>query len=99
MAHAGKVLKVIANRLSDYCEREDILPEKQCSFRPQWLTIDIIFVIRRLHKLAHIKSSLYMRFAVLTKAYDSVSRTLLWTMLDSMYHRRCSRLFVTSPML
>ena len=31
VAHAGKVLlKVIAGRLSDYCERENILPEEQC---------------------------------------------------------------------
>ena len=35
VAHAGKVLlKVIAGRLSDYCEREHILPEEQCGFRP-----------------------------------------------------------------
>ena len=33
VAHAGTVLlKVIAGRLSDYCEREIILPEKQCGF-------------------------------------------------------------------
>ena len=31
VAHAGKILlKVIAARLSDYCERENILPEEQC---------------------------------------------------------------------
>ena len=30
VAHAGKVLlKVIAGRLSDYCERDNILPEQQ----------------------------------------------------------------------
>ena len=41
VAHAGKVfLKVIANRLSDYCELEDISPEEQCGFRPQRSTID-----------------------------------------------------------
>ena len=34
----------IANRLSNYCEREDILPE-QCGFRPQRSTIDTIFVV------------------------------------------------------
>ena len=33
--HARKVLlKVIAGRLRDYCERENILPEEQCGFRP-----------------------------------------------------------------
>ena len=48
VAHAGKVLlKVIANRL----KREDILPKEQCGFRPQRSTIDIIFVVPRLHQL------------------------------------------------
>ena len=43
VAHAGKVLlKVISNRLSNYCEREDILPQEQCGFRPQMSTIDVI---------------------------------------------------------
>ena len=83
VAHACKVLaKVIANRLSDYCERKGSLPEEQCGFRPQRSTIDMIFVVRRLHQLARKKSTpLYMRFVDLTKAYDSVHRTLLSTVL------------------
>ena len=33
--HAGKVLlKIIAIRLSAYCEAKRLLPEKQCGFRP-----------------------------------------------------------------
>ena len=80
VAYAGKVLlKIITNRLSNYCEREDILPEEQCGFRPQRSTIDMILVIRRLHRLARKKStSLYM---CLPKAYDSVDRTFLWAVL------------------
>ena len=35
VAHAGTLLrKVIAGYLSDYCERENILPDKQRKFRP-----------------------------------------------------------------
>ena len=35
VAHAGKILlKIIARRLSDYCERLGILPEEQSDFRP-----------------------------------------------------------------
>ena len=49
VAHAGKVLlKVIAGRLSDYCERENILPEEQCGLRAQRSTVDMMFVVRRL---------------------------------------------------
>ena len=81
MVNAGKVLlKVIAGRFSDYCEREGILPEEQRGFRPHRSTVDIVFVVRRLQELARKKDTpLFMRFIDLTKAYDFVDRTLLWT--------------------
>ena len=51
VAHAGKVLlKVIAGRLSDYCEREGILPEEQRGFKPHRSTVDVMFVVRRLQE-------------------------------------------------
>ena len=35
VSHAGKVLlKVVARRLSAYCEAKGLLPEEQCRFRP-----------------------------------------------------------------
>ena len=50
VSHAGKVLlKIVANRLSDFCEAQQILPEEQCGFRPVRSTIDMLFVVRRLH--------------------------------------------------
>ena len=56
VAHAGKILlKVIARRLTKYCERVGILPEEQSGFRPNCSTTDIMFVIRRLQKLAREK--------------------------------------------
>ena len=82
VAHAGKVLlKVTAGRLSDYCERENILPEEQCGFRPQRSTVDMMFVVRRLQELAQKNTPLYLCFIDLTKAYDPVDRTLLWDVL------------------
>ena len=79
MAHAGKILlKIIACRLSDCHERLGILPEEQSGFRPNRSTTDIMFVIRRLQELARKKRiPLYVYFIDLTKAYDSVDRTLL----------------------
>ena len=76
VAHAGKVLlKVIAGSLSDYCERENILPEEQCGFRPQRSTVDMMFVVRRLQELARKKDThLYLCFVDLTKAYDYAGR-------------------------
>ena len=67
------LLKVIAGRLSDYCERVNIPPEEQCAFRPLRSTVDMMFVVRRLQELARKKdTSLYLCFIDLTKAYDSV---------------------------
>ena len=83
VAHAGKILlKIIARRLSEYGERVEILPEEQSCFRPNRFTIDMMFVIRRLQELARKKQILlYVCFVDLSEAYDSVYRTLLWTVL------------------
>ena len=82
VAHAGKVLlKVIASRLSAYCERENILPEEHCGFRPQRSTVDMISAVRRLQELARKDTQLYLCFIDVNKSYDSVDRTLLWDVL------------------
>ena len=83
VAHAGKILlKIIARRLSEYCKRVGILPEEQSGFRPNRSTTDMMFVIRRLQELAWKKQiPLYVCSINLTKAYDSIDRTLLWTVL------------------
>ena len=82
MAHADKVLfKVIAGRLGDYCEREKILPEEQCGFRPQLSTLGMMFVVRRLQELARKDIPLYVCFIDLIEAHDSVDRTFLWDVL------------------
>ena len=83
VAHAGKILlKIIACRLSEYCERVGIMLEEQSGFRPNRSTTDIMFVIRRLQELGRKKLiPLYVCFIDLTKAYDPVDRTLLWTVL------------------
>ena len=67
MAHAGEVLlKVIAGHLSDYCEREGILPEEQCGFRPHRSTVDMMFVVRSLQELTRKDTPLFMCFIDLT---------------------------------
>ena len=83
VAHAGKILhKIIARRLSEYCERVGILPEEQSDFRPNRSTTDMTFVILRFQELAREKRTpLHECFIDLPKAYDSVDRTLLWTVL------------------
>ena len=83
VAHAGKVLlKIVATRLSAYCETRNLLPEEQCGFHPHRWTTDRMFAVRRLQDLgrkAHVP--LFLCFIDLQKAYDSVDRTLLWQVL------------------
>ena len=83
VAHAGKILlKIIARRLSEYCERVGILPEEQSGFRPTLSTTEMMFVIHGLQELSWEKRILlYVFFIDLSEAYDSVDRTLLWTVL------------------
>ena len=102
VAHAGRILlKIIARRLSEYCERVGILTGEQIGFRPNRSTTDMIFMIRRLQELARKKRiPLYVCFIDLTKAYDSVDRTLLWTVLArfEVPQKMISVMFVNSTM-
>ena len=92
VSHAGKVvLKVVARRLSAYCEAKGLVPEEQCRFRPNRSTTHMMFVVRRLQEIGRKAGvSLFMCFIDLRKAYDTVDRTLLWQVhsLASEYHRR-----------
>ena len=83
VAHAGKVLlKIVATRLSAYCEATNLLPEEQCGFRPHRSTTDMMFAVRRLQELGRkARVPLFLCFIDLQKAYDSVDRTLLWQVL------------------
>ena len=83
VALAGKVLlKIVANRLGDFCEEAGILPEEQCGFRLQRSTTDMIFVVRRLQELGRTSNtSVEIFFIDLAKAYDSVDLVLLWEIL------------------
>ena len=83
VAHADKILlKIIARRLNEYCGRVGILPKEQGGFRPKRSTTVMIFMIHRLQELARKKQiPLYVCFIDLTKAYESVDRTRLWTVL------------------
>ena len=56
LVHAGKLLlKIVARRLSYYCEYVGILPEEQSGFRPNRSITDMMFVMRRLQELARKK--------------------------------------------
>ena len=83
VAHAGKVLlKIVATRLSAYCEAMNLLPEEQCGFHPHRSTADMMFAVQKLQEMGRkARVSLFLCFIDLQKTYDSVDRTLLWQML------------------
>ena len=83
MSHAGKVLlKVIDRRLSAYCEANGLLLEKQCGFRTDRSTMDMMLVVRSLQEIERKAGvSLFMCFIDLQKAYDTVDRTFLLQVL------------------
>ena len=78
VAHPGKILlKINAPCLSEFYERVGTLPEE-----PNRSTTNIVFGICWLQKLAPKEGiPLYVCFIGITKVYDSVDRTLLWTEL------------------
>ena len=80
VAHVSMILlKIVATRLSAYCEARNLLPEEQCGFRPHRSTTGMMFTVRMLQDLGRkARVSLFLYFVDLQKAYGSVDRTLLW---------------------
>ena len=79
---AGKILaKIIAKRLSRGIGGS-ILPETQCDFRAGRSTVDMIFTARQIQeKCREQQRDLYLVFIDLTKAFDTVNREGLWSIL------------------
>ena len=82
---AGKVLvRVLLNRLVPTIA-EEILPESQCGFRANRGTTDMVFLLRQLQEKCREQTmGLYVTFKDLTKAFDTVSRTRLWLILERL---------------
>ena len=79
---AGKIFaRVVLNRLITISER--VLPEAQCGFRPGRSTVDMIFAMRQIQeKCKEQNMPLHSVFIDLTKAFDTVNREALWSVLE-----------------
>ena len=77
----GKVFaRVILKRLQTIAER--VLPESQCGFRAGRSTMDMIFSLRQLQEKSREQGKpLFVCFVDLTKAFDTVSRSGLYSVL------------------
>ena len=82
LAVGGKVLArvMLARLLATVVNM--VLPETQCGFRKERSTTDMIFVARLLQeKCREQHKHLYAAFVDLTKAFDTVNRNMLWSIL------------------
>ena len=79
---AGKLLaRILVNRLNAEI-LENVTPEEQCGFRESRSTIDLIFVARQIQeRCREQRTPLYALFVDFKKAFDSVNREALWTVL------------------
>ena len=76
VSHADKVLlKVIAMRFGEYCERKGLQPDDPSGFRLLRPTIDTMFSVRRLQEIGHKAGvPLFLCFIDIQKAYDQSIR-------------------------
>ena len=75
--------RLILKRLQLLAER--IYPESQCGFRAERSTIDMIFSLKQLQeKSREQRQPLYIAFIDLTKAFDLVSRSGLFAILEKI---------------
>ena len=75
--------RVVLNRLQKLAER--VYPESQCGFRSARSTIDMVFSVRQLQeKCREQRRPLYLAFIDLTKAFDLVSRSGLFSLLQKV---------------
>ena len=82
---AGKLLaRILLNRITKHL-LESVVSESQCGFRQNIGTVDMIFAVRQLQeKCLEQRQVLYILFIDLTKAFDTVSRPGLWSILSKL---------------
>ena len=83
---AGKIYaRILLNRLMDHILDIGLIPESQNGFMPGRSTIDPCFSLRLLQEKCLLQGQdLYLLFIDLTKAFDTVSRPGLWSLLQKI---------------
>ena len=82
---AGKILaRILLNRITTHL-LDTVVSESQCGFRKNRGTVDMVFAVRQLQeKCIEQQQDLYLLFIDLTKAFDTVSRPGLWSILHKL---------------
>ncbi|PFX25261.1 Transposon TX1 uncharacterized 149 kDa protein [Stylophora pistillata] len=82
---------VTLNAFHNLAQTSNSLPQTkaQCGFRPGRSTTDMIFAVRKVQeKCREQNMDLYAVFVDLTKAFDTVNRAALWTVLQKLVFPR-----------
>ena len=75
---SGKLFSTIINhRLQMWVDMNDTIGEQQAGFRKDYSTVDHIFTLH-----LSLNRKLYVAFIDFEKAFDSISRKLLWPILQ-----------------
>ena len=82
---AGTLLaRILLNRITKYL-LDSVVSESQCGLRHNRGTVDMIFAVCKLQeKCLEQRQDLYLLFIDLTKAFDTVSRPGLWSILAKL---------------
>ena len=76
-------LHIIQNRIDRWLDLSEIIVEEQAGFRRGYSTVDNIFTLHGItEKYLTQKKKLYTAFIDFRKAFDSVDRSALWTVLE-----------------
>ena len=83
---AGKIYaRILLNRLMEHIQAIGLIPESQNGFMPGRSTIDPCFSLRLLQEKCMLHGQdLYLLFIDLTKAFDTVNRSGLWSLLEKI---------------
>jgi len=74
---------IINNRLQEWIEQNDITGQHQAGFKRNYSTIDHMFTLMAaVQKQFASNRKLYVAFVDFEKAFDSISRKLLWPILQ-----------------
>ena len=81
---SGKLFSTIINRrLQMWVDMNNTIGEQQAGFRKDYSTVDHIFTLLAIvQKQLSLNRKLYVAFIDFEKAFDSISRKLLWPFLQ-----------------
>ena len=73
---------IINNRLQEWTEQNSLMGECQAGFKKDYSTVDLMYTLMAMiQKQFTLNRKLYMAFIDFEKAFDSISRKLLWPIL------------------